>query len=168
MGAAPVSAPLTHEEVALLSAQLAFIRAERRAQRRQPRLFSSPTGAPHPRQRALTALCDRVADQLLQLVQADPRWAAQLEAGENLPLAVALSVAERVARYGDGLPSAEVEEIATPADDGVPALLGAPDPDPFALLVAAIDGRGELRWWPRGVPLTVSRDAVREEVADVP
>lgn len=162
----PVS--LSHGDVAILSAQLGFIRAERRVQRQQPRAFASPTGAPLPRQHALTALCDRVADQLLHLVQADPLWGAQLESGGNLPLAVAMSVAERVARYGDGLSSVEVEEIAAPTEEAAPSDMLTPDPDPFALLVAAIDAHGELRWWPRGVPLSVSRDAVHEEVADVP
>ncbi|WP_461411739.1 hypothetical protein [Gemmatimonas sp.] len=160
---------LTHDDVAILSAQLAFIRSERRTQRRQPRLFATPTGAPLPRQRELTRLCDRVADLLLQLVQADPQWCAHWAGpGPNLPMSVALSVAERVARYGQGLPSVEVEEMAAPMDDPIPVLVGAPDPDPFALLRSTLDAHGELRWWPRGLPYSVAREALRDEVADVP
>ncbi|GAB1345051.1 hypothetical protein [Gemmatimonas sp.] len=75
---------------------------------------------PLPRQLALTALCDTVADQLLELVHGDPRWALYSAQGLDLPLAVAMAVAERVARFGQGVPCHEVEAIATPAEAPVP------------------------------------------------
>ena len=65
---------LSGADIAILSAQCAFIRDERRTQRHHRHLFMYANAAPTPRLTALTALIDLVTDETLERLRALPSW----------------------------------------------------------------------------------------------
>ncbi len=85
----------------LLGVELAFVREERAAQRRQPLAFRAPTGRPTSRQDALMVMIDRITDAQLARLREDPRW-AQTSTADRL---VVQMVTERTISTGAGCPA---------------------------------------------------------------
>lgn len=160
---------LTHSESAILGAQLAFVRRERYAQWKTPRLFREFAGAPTQRLATLTHLCDELGEQLLALLQAHPAWGQLVADGHGRVTEVAAAVAERVARYGVGVPSEDVEgldqvfrrrwcETLPPAERDRPD--GWPPVHRSGLLYPTCDVDGTRSWWPVAVPPSLAADAI--------
>jgi hypothetical protein len=166
--------PITTDDVAILSAQLAFIRRERLAQWTSARAFRSFRGAPTPRHRALIDLCDALAAAQLAQLHDSPTWAALESAGQRVCLEVLTQVVERVTRYGTGLGSDELETLEACTRRRLLAAL-PPDAQDGAdtewwsvahsgLLYAMELRDGVRQWWPVTVPLAIASESLPAEV----
>jgi hypothetical protein len=145
---------LTHEDEAILSAQLEFVRRERRAQWVDTRAFRSFAGKPTIRQVRLTALCDAIGDGLLEYVRASDDWSRLAARGQLVAMRMTEHVVERVARFGvgitdDDLACLEASVRRTAPGDALWSAAGT------RLLVAVRTPAGETVHWPAVVPASV-------------
>lgn len=169
-----MTALMTATESACLSAQLAFIRSERLAQRSHRRSFQQPDGRPTPRQERLSALVDDVVEDTMARLRTLPAWGQATLATKT---AVRL-ITEAVISAGAGCRPSDVERLAEAAVDlsSVPPTL-LPNPliqptNPVSLpsfyytvgFTDAVAG-----WiWPIVIPLDVASDAEQKMSPPIP
>lgn len=145
-------------DLAILTAQLAFIRVERAAQWEAPRAFHTVAGRKTPRQQRLTELTDDVGDALLALVRAHPDIQRLTARRQLVAVRTVEHVAERCGRFGFGVSGDDIacieacirRQLAESGTDGVDAMWSALG---TRLLVPADPAAaGPLLYWPAALP----------------